>query len=99
MISCRKFEPFPLADGPKVTVFIDTSTEQKECDEMLGAQNLKKQFKIPGLFYFPDPFDKQQFQKIELKGYTFFVPINFQKNLKKGFEMEDKYHDKNKITF
>ena len=42
MVCSRKFENFPLADGPNVTIFIDAADEQKECDEMLGAQNLKK---------------------------------------------------------
>ena len=66
---------------------------------MLGAQNLKKQFKIPGMFYVPNPSAEQQFNAIDMKGYMLFLPNSFQRNAAKESEFEDKQHGKNKITF
>ena len=41
------------------------------------AINLKKLFKIPGLFLKPDPKKQRLF---EMKGYRFFIPKHYEKN-------------------
>ena len=104
MISHRSFENFPLVEGENVKISIEPVVEGQETDDMMGAQNLKKQFKIPGMFYVPDPnppklYDKSVFNAIDMRGYKFFLPNNYMRNPDKESEFEDKQHGKNKITF
>ena len=51
MIITRNFGSFPLVENVKIQV---DDEEAKEGDDDLGGQNLKKEFRLPPVFFAPD---------------------------------------------
>lgn len=51
MIITRNFGSFPLVENVKIQV---DEEEAKEGEDELGGQNLKKEFRLPPVFFAPD---------------------------------------------
>jgi len=81
MMQKRIFSEFPLVENVKIE--IDPEEAAMERNEDLTGQDLKKEFKLPKLFFQPD-FEVQK--SIEMKGYRFFIPNTYTRNKDKESE-------------
>ena len=96
MIISRNFGSFPLVENVKIQV--DDEEDEDEDDSFAEkSQNLKKQHKLPPVFFAPD-FNSEYQQKVS--GYRIFVSNMYTRKRDKECEFVHKDQDcHNKITF
>mmetsp|Transcript_24004 Transcript_24004/g.36882 ORF Transcript_24004/g.36882 Transcript_24004/m.36882 type:complete len:350 (+) Transcript_24004:398-1447(+) len=94
MIQKRTFAEFPLVENVRIEIAPEEANQERDDD--LGGQDLKKEFKLPKLFFQPD-FEIQK--PLEMKGYRFFIPHTYTRNKDKESECYNLKDRENIITF